>query len=135
MSANPDHSAPPGRPGPGVLDPDALARLHDLDPGGKAGLVPRVLATYRQSLQRLLEQLRVACEQSDTQTQRHVVHTLKSSSASVGALTLARLCADTENKLREGLGVGWQLAAVFAHQRARGVHHQPGAPVVAQPRP
>jgi HPt (histidine-containing phosphotransfer) domain-containing protein len=106
MSANPDLSARPCLPGPGVLDPDALARLHDLDPGGKAGLVPRVLATYRQSLQRLLEQLRVACEQSDTQTQRHVVHTLKSSSASVGALTLARLCADTENKLREGLGEG-----------------------------
>ena len=89
-----------------MLDPEALARLHELDPGGKSGLVPRVLATYRHSLQRLLEQLRVAREQSDTQTQRHVVHTLKSSSASVGALKLARLCADTESKLREGLSDG-----------------------------
>jgi histidine phosphotransfer protein HptB len=106
MSANPDHSTMQDPPGPGVLDPEALARLHELDPGGKAGLVPRVLATYSQSLQRLLEQLRVAREQSDTQTQRHVVHTLKSSSASVGALKLARLCADTESKLREGLKDG-----------------------------
>lgn len=106
MSAYPDHTAQPGLPVPGVLDPEALARLHELDPGGRAGLVPRVLATYRQSLQRLLAQLRVAREQSDSQTQRHVVHTLKSSSASVGALKLARLCADTENKLREGLSDG-----------------------------
>ena len=106
MSAHTDHSVLPGPPGAGVLDPEALVRLRELDPGGKAGLVPRVLATYNQSLQRLLEQLRVAREQSDTQAQRHVVHTLKSSSASVGALKLARLCADTENKLREGLAEG-----------------------------
>ncbi len=106
MSATPAHPAQPGLPLPGVLDPEALARLHELDPGGRVGLVPRVLATYSQSLQRLLEQLRVAREQSDSQAQRHVVHTLKSSSASVGALKLARLCADTESKLRDGLSDG-----------------------------
>jgi HPt (histidine-containing phosphotransfer) domain-containing protein len=31
---------------------------------------------------------------------RHVVHTLKSSSASIGALALARLCAEIESSIR-----------------------------------
>jgi len=90
----------------GVLDAQALARLQELDPGDKAGLVARVLTTYAQSLQRLLEQLRVARQDADAQGQRHVVHTLKSSSASVGALKLSALCADLEHRLREGLTLG-----------------------------
>jgi len=86
----------------GVLDAEALARLSELDPGGKAGLLARVLATYTQSLQRLLVQLHAARGDSDAQAQRHVAHTLKSSSASVGALALSALCADVERKLRDG---------------------------------
>lgn len=86
----------------GVLDADALARLVALDPGGKAGLVERVLVTYAQSLQRLLDQLQAARRDSDVQAQRHVAHTLKSSSASVGALALSTLCAEIERQLRDG---------------------------------
>jgi HPt (histidine-containing phosphotransfer) domain-containing protein len=93
----------PSPPVAGVLDPAAVARLQELDPGGSAGLLARVLATYTQSLQRLLEQLRTARQEADLQGQHHVVHTLKSSSASVGALTLAALCADIERRLRDGL--------------------------------
>lgn len=90
----------------GVLDREALARLHELDPGGKAGLVERVLVTYTQSLQRLLGQLQAARGERDTQTQRHVAHTLKSSSASVGALALSALCAEVERRLRDGEAEG-----------------------------
>lgn len=91
-----------GLPAADVLDRQALARLQELDPGGKAGLVGRVLVAYTQSLQRLLEQLCSARESGDLHGQRHVAHTLKSSSASVGALQLSALCADVERRLREG---------------------------------
>lgn len=84
----------------GLLDAQALARLHDLDPGGRSGLVQRVLKTYTQSLQRLLEQLRAALAAGDSAAVRHAAHTLKSSSASVGALALSALCADVEAQLR-----------------------------------
>ena len=97
---------PPGLSAPGLLDEQALARLHELDPGGKAGLVARVLATYTRSLASLLDQLAVARKGADAQAQRHVAHTLKSSSASVGALKLSELCADIERRLREGLTDG-----------------------------
>jgi HPt (histidine-containing phosphotransfer) domain-containing protein len=85
----------------GVLDADAVSRLVALDPEGKNGLLDRVLSTYTQSLQRLIDQMQAALEEHDEQAQRHVAHTLKSSSASVGALALSALCADVERRLRD----------------------------------
>ena len=106
-SSEPSKALPAGGlPAPGVLDAQALARLAALDPGGAAGLVVRVLGTYRQSLGRLLEQLQVARSEFDLQGQRHVAHTLKSSSASVGALALSALCAEAEGRLRDGATAG-----------------------------
>ena len=94
----------------GVLDAQALARLQELDPSGAAGLLERVLTTYTRSLRRLLDELRQAREASDLQGQRHVAHTLKSSSASVGALKLSALCADIEARLRNGATDGLEVA-------------------------
>lgn len=87
--------------GPDLLDSACLARLAELDPGGKAGLVERVLRTYTQSLERLLAQWHAARAASDATALRHIAHTLKSSSASVGALGLSALCADVEARLRD----------------------------------
>ena len=106
MPESPDAPTNAGLPMPDVLDAQALARLHELDPGGKAGLVARVLATYARSLSSLLEQFAAARTAGDAQAQRHVAHTLKSSSASVGALKFSELCADTERRLREGASDG-----------------------------
>lgn len=106
MSESPDTPPTPGLPAPGLLDEQALARLHELDPTGKAGLVARVLAAYTRSLASLLEQLAIARGAADAQGQRHVAHTLKSSSASVGALKLSERCADIERRLREGVTEG-----------------------------
>lgn len=98
-SASAASAAAPDLP---VLDPAALATLSQLDPTGANRLMPRVLTTYRTSMARLLTQLAQARGQSDTATMRLVAHTLKSSSASVGALTLSGLCGDAERALREG---------------------------------
>jgi histidine phosphotransfer protein HptB len=110
ISATPNAPLSSGLLPAGVLDALALARLQELDPGGEAGLLARVLATYTRSLQRLLEQLRQAREASDVQAQRHVAHTLKSSSASVGALQLSALCADIERRLRDAATDGLDSA-------------------------
>ena len=85
-----------------VLDPAALANLAQLDPTGANRLMHRVLTTYRSSMSRLLAQLAQARTQSDAATMRLVAHTLKSSSASVGALVLSTLCSDAERALRDG---------------------------------
>ena len=89
-----------------MLDAAAMAELQALDPDGKAQLVKRVLVTYQASLAKLVEQLRVAhAEQAWDQVSR-VAHTLKSSSASIGALALSALCADIERLLRAGDNAG-----------------------------
>lgn len=85
-----------------LLDAAALARLQALDPSGKSGLMQRVLATFESSLRRLLGELLAARARDDTAALGHVAHTLKSSSASVGALQLSALCADIELRLRDG---------------------------------
>lgn len=102
-----------------LLDAQALARLHELDPSGQSGLVKRVLATYAQSLARLLAQLRTAREGADRDAMRHAAHTLKSSSASVGALELSALCAQAEARLRDG-GAGADEAALLDRLEAEG---------------
>ncbi len=87
--------------GPRVLDPQALANLAQLDPTGASKLMSRVLTAYRGSLARLLPQLRAARAPVDPNTLKLVTHTLKSSSASVGALDLSALCGAAELALRE----------------------------------
>jgi HPt (histidine-containing phosphotransfer) domain-containing protein len=99
-------SALPGSVMAQVLDAGALDRLRELDPSGKGGLVARVLATYTSSLAKLLDQFHAARGSNDREALRHVAHTLKSSSASVGALQLSGLCADIERSVREGQAEG-----------------------------
>lgn len=85
-----------------VLDAPSLAALQQLDPTGASRLVTRVLTTYRSSLARLLAQLALARVREDAASLRLVTHTLKSSSASVGALALSALCAAAEHAVRDG---------------------------------
>ena len=84
----------------GVLDAEAIARLRDLDPNGASGLVGRVLHAFETSAGRLLPQLRAAQQSGDTAGVRFVAHTLKSSSASIGAVRFSALCAELENGIR-----------------------------------
>jgi HPt (histidine-containing phosphotransfer) domain-containing protein len=83
-----------------VLDADALARLRELDPQGQSRLLERVLRAFESSASRLARQFDEARSAGDMHGVRHVVHTLKSSSASIGALALARLCAEIETAIR-----------------------------------
>ncbi len=90
----------PASPEADSLDAAALARLRELDPDGRHGVLVRVLTAYESSLNRLLAQLEAARTQGDPAAVAAVAHTLKSSSASVGALGLAATCARAEARLR-----------------------------------
>ena len=106
-----------------VLDAAALARLAELDPNGNAGLVQRVLATYANALERSRQELLLLSQPPQHEPLRHLAHTLKSSSASVGALTLSALCAQVEHQMRvqPGADIGSLLDAMLAEmQRVAG---------------
>ena len=83
-----------------VLDADALQRLSDLDPTGANRLLERVFQAFEASALRLLPQMHEAHRAGDHAGVRHVVHTLKSSSASIGAVKLSQLCAEIESMIR-----------------------------------
>lgn len=87
---------------PDALDGAALARLRELDPDGRHGVVDRVLTAYETSLRRLLAQLNTELAAADRALVAGIAHTLKSSSASVGALALSARCAEVEHRLRAG---------------------------------
>jgi len=86
---------------PATLDAAALARLRELDPDGRHGVVLRVLAAFETSLGRMLGQLRTELDAGDPAVVAGIAHTLTSSSASVGALALSARCAEIERRLRE----------------------------------
>jgi len=98
-SIDPAPAAPPAVDGSG-LDPQALQRLRDLDPNGANRLLERVFQAFEASTGRLMPQLDEAVATADLAGVRHVAHTLKSSSASIGALKLSALCADIEGMVR-----------------------------------
>ena len=91
---------PAAEPAEPPLDADALARLAELDPTGPGRLIERVLEAFRVSIARLRPQLDAARLSGDRDQIRRVVHTLKSSSASIGALALSQLCARIEAAIR-----------------------------------
>ena len=84
-----------------VLDPKALAGLRELDPTGSGRLVARIVQAYVATAERLLPQLREASAGGDLNAVRHVAHTLKSSSASLGATDLSARCAAVEAMARQ----------------------------------
>ena len=83
-----------------VLDAEALQRLSELDPTGANRLLERVFQAFEASALRLLPQMHEAFSVSNHPGVRHVVHTLKSSSASIGAIKLSQLCAEIETMIR-----------------------------------
>lgn len=103
----PDSPLPTGSAGTGgtavraVLDAQALDRLRELDPKGENHLIERVLQAFETSVARLGPQLEASRLSGDRAGIRHVAHTLKSSSASIGALALSQHCAVVEAMIRQ----------------------------------
>lgn len=112
-----------------VLDEGALARLRELDPSGANRLLERVFEAFEASATRLLPQMERALQASDPAGVRHVAHTLKSSSASIGAIKLSSLCADIEAMIRrdapDGLAVQVEAAVRESARVLRALKRMP----------
>jgi len=80
----------------GVIDARALDSIRALQQPGGPDLVQRVTSIYLNDSPKLVGQLAEAVGRGDVQTVRSCAHSLKSSSASVGATRLAELCREME---------------------------------------
>lgn len=121
MTARPDGSDAPtvDTAVASPIDPLAIERLRELDPGGSLGTLRRVLEAYQQSLRRHLDDIGAAHAGHESEHLARAVHTMKSSSAAVGALVFSQRCADVEHLLRSGHGWpdGLQVEALIHEGR------------------
>lgn len=103
-----------------VLDTACLDQLRALDPSGGSAFLVRVLTTYLRSLDRQAELAAAAREDGDMENVARAAHTLKSASASVGALVLSRCCQEVEQRIRrqELQGIEAHIDRLF-HEVAR----------------
>jgi len=88
--------AKPGAVARNVINPHALDNIRALSAERGAALVQRVIHAYVDDTPQHLQTLRRAIAGLDAGNLRKVAHSLKSSSANVGAEALAQMCKDME---------------------------------------
>jgi PAS domain S-box-containing protein len=85
---------------PPLLDQDALRSIRELERNGANGMLARVVQMYRASAPQLLSDIRRGVDEGDVDRTRRAAHTLKSSSANLGAMVLASLSKRLEDQAR-----------------------------------
>jgi CheY-like chemotaxis protein/HPt (histidine-containing phosphotransfer) domain-containing protein len=85
-----------------VLNMQFLDQFRELDPAGGLGLVKQIMRVYLDTSPELLRQVEAAVAAGDADAMRRAAHSLKSSSANVGAETLAALFREFEALGRDG---------------------------------
>ena len=84
------------------LDPEPLQKLRSLQRPNRPNILMRVVRSYLDDSVSVIDQLRDAVMSGDLETVYRLAHTWKSSSASVGAMTLSDLCKELEQRASKG---------------------------------
>jgi two-component system sensor histidine kinase/response regulator len=85
-----------------VLDPRTLAGIRSLRRPGAPDLLVKVAGIYSSSSRTLVESIKAAVLSNDRAGLLRGVHSLKSSSANLGATTLAEICREIEFAANDG---------------------------------
>jgi PAS domain S-box-containing protein len=85
-----------------VLDARALEAIAALKSDDMPDLLQKVIGLYLENTPKLLETLHKAGKRNEVSLLCSAAHTLKSSSANIGALRLAELCKTLEEEARQG---------------------------------
>ncbi len=84
-----------------AVDVSVLDALLVLQAPGSPDIRERVIGLYLQHTPGQIRELRAALDRNDPSAMMRAAHTMKSSSANVGAGPLAELCRDLESRLRQ----------------------------------
>jgi HPt (histidine-containing phosphotransfer) domain-containing protein len=111
----------PGRPE--TLDLAVLASLRELQEIGEPDIVAEIGGLFLEHAPQKLSAIRDAAERKDARGLQMAAHSLKSSSAYVGAMRLSALCKEMEEMGRSGSMEGVaekarDLTAEFLHAKA-----------------
>jgi len=114
---------------PAVYDPAVLAALPMVADGSEPEYAQELMTMFLQSTAQTLKDMVHAMAANDVRQLRRLVHTLKSSSAMVGALELANLAGWHENRLRKDMAPVPELPQLMLQAVKRLEHclrQQPG---------
>ena len=89
-------------PGAAQLDHTVIGRIRDMERRGAPDLLRRLIEAYLDSAARLVVEAEEAIRHKDVHGLRQAAHTLKSSSANLGASELARRCGELESLVHGG---------------------------------
>jgi len=79
-----------------ILDSSALDAIRDLEHAGNRGMLSRVIELFLSSSARLMKTLAQSLDQADLAGAGRAAHTLKSSSANLGATAFSAVCRQLE---------------------------------------
>ncbi len=82
------------------IDLSVLSGLRDLQIEGKPDIMEKIIRVYLSSTEPIIEKLKKSAAKEDMEELQSVAHSLKSSSANVGALKLSEICKDLEMACR-----------------------------------
>ncbi|MBK8177849.1 MAG: Hpt domain-containing protein [Planctomycetes bacterium] len=104
-----------------VLDMNVIAALRELGGDGDETLFHELLDLYVDDSTKQLQRLAESLEQGDLRVAERIAHTLKSSSAHLGASAVSKLCLEMEQHGREQRAMEMRAlldVAREAHRRA-----------------
>lgn len=115
---NEEESSSPA-PNP-ALDPAAYAHFQVTFGMANEGLAKELLMLFLKDTTEKLSELQRAAGKGESQILTHIAHSLKSSSAQMGALRLSKICRELETQARAGdLSNAEALVAQIAEEFAR----------------
>jgi HPt (histidine-containing phosphotransfer) domain-containing protein len=85
-----------------TLDHSAIEAVRQLDPDGNDRLLSRLIALYRDDSSQLLADMDNGMKTGDADVVARAAHTLKSSSANLGATNVAAIARQIEHAARNG---------------------------------
>jgi signal transduction histidine kinase/CheY-like chemotaxis protein len=85
-----------------TLDHSAIEAVRQLDPDGQDRLLSRLIALYRDDSSQLLADIDNGLKVNDAEAVARAAHTLKSSSANLGATNVAAIARQIEHAARNG---------------------------------
>ncbi|MGK7920685.1 MAG: response regulator, partial [Trichodesmium sp.] len=98
-----------------VIERAVLDELMEMA-GGDSEMVVEIINCYLEDTPTLLDKISQAIKEQDSGLLRYAAHTMKSSSASVGAINLSQLCKDLEYIGRDGTTEGADV--IFSQAKA-----------------
>jgi HPt (histidine-containing phosphotransfer) domain-containing protein len=88
------------------LDYNVIRTLASMNRAGEPDLLPTIVSMFIESVPLTLNQLKQIAASGDLRALQRISHTLKSSSASLGAGVMAARCAELEALARAGITSG-----------------------------